>query len=97
MVGPFDEQFKIVGDFDWCIRAALISNNFVLSQKIAGVFRVDGKGLSAGGRIAHKVENNIVYLRHGILDKVVSVPHELMAPYNKEMIFSEGVSRPFKI
>lgn len=69
-VGPFDEQFKIVGDFDWCIRAAKISDKFTRSDKIAGVFgRYYGSNLS-GGNQRHVVENNIVYARHGVQDKI---------------------------
>lgn len=70
-VGPMDEQFKVVGDFDWCVRAAKLSDKFSLSEKIGGEFRVDGGGLSAGGRAAHFAENNIVYRRHGLKDKAV--------------------------
>lgn len=72
-VGPFDEQFKIVGDFDWCIRAAKVSDKFVRSDKIAGVFgRYYGSNLS-GGNERHVAENNLVYARHGVEDKIRSV------------------------
>ncbi|PIT88168.1 MAG: hypothetical protein COU29_04115 [Candidatus Magasanikbacteria bacterium CG10_big_fil_rev_8_21_14_0_10_36_32] len=70
-IGPFDEQFKVAGDFDWCVRATKISDKFSLSEKIGGEFRVDGGGLSAGGRAMHFAENNIVSRRHGMEDKVV--------------------------
>jgi hypothetical protein len=70
-MGPFDEQFKIVADFDWCVRAAKITDKFFLGKESAGVFRVDGKGLSSGGKPIHQAENNIVYRRHGVEDKIV--------------------------
>jgi len=68
-VGPFDENFKISGDLDWCIRAAKISGNFVLSKKNAGIFNVDGRGLSAGSNPFLVAENKIIYKRHGIQEK----------------------------
>ncbi len=95
-VGPFDEQFKIVGDFDWCVRAAKITDKFVLSDKIAGVFRVDkalgalgisGAGLSGGRANArHLAENNIVCVRHGIKDKIQPADENLMKEYNSDKI-----------
>lgn len=68
-VGPFDEQFKISGDLDWCVRAAKLFGKFVLSKKNAGIFNVDGRGLSAGANPLMAAENQIVYKRHGITDK----------------------------
>lgn len=72
-IGSFDEQFKIVGDFDWCIRAAKVSDKFARSDKIAGVFgRYYGSNLS-GGNERHAMENNLVYARHGVEDKIQPV------------------------
>ncbi|EKD23707.1 MAG: glycosyl transferase family 2 [uncultured bacterium] len=90
-VGPFDEQFKIVADFDWCIRAANKTNKFVLSKESAGIFRVDGNGLSSGGKPIHVAENNVVYLRHSVSDKLQEVDQNLMAPYKPESILHDGV------
>lgn len=90
LVGPFDEQFKIVGDFDWCIRAAKATDKFALSDKSAGVFRVDGGGLSAGGKPRHVAENNAVYERHGVSDKIVPADKEQAAKYDPKHIFFQG-------
>jgi len=68
-VGSFDEQFKIAGDFDWCIRAAKISE-FNLSREIAGEFAVYRASLSSGKNPLREVENNIIYRRYNILDKI---------------------------
>ena len=89
-IGPFDEQFKIVGDFDWCIRAAKHTDAFALSKESAGVFRVDGTGLSSGGKPIHVAENNIVYTRYGIDDKLEEVDPELMKPYKANSILHNG-------
>jgi len=89
-VGPFDEQLKIVGDFDWCVRAAKISEKFVLAKNSAGIFRVDGNGLSSGGKPIHVAENNIVYRRHNVLDKIVSVDAKLEEKYQIQSVFHKG-------
>ncbi|MFH1968369.1 MAG: glycosyltransferase family 2 protein [bacterium] len=68
-VGPFDEQFKISGDFDWCVHAAKISEKFVLSKKNAGIFNVDGRGLSSGVNPQLVAENKIICQRHNIINK----------------------------
>lgn len=79
-VGPFDEQFKIAGDFDWCVRSAQIGN-FVLSTKIAGVFKNAGTSLSGSKNPIHIAENNLVYLRNNIKDKILKVDASLESQY----------------
>lgn len=88
--GPFDEQFKIVGDFDWCVRAAKISNKFVLAKNNAGIFRVDGRGLSSGGKPIHVAENNVVFQRNNIINKMVPVDVELVKKYDPNQILFKG-------
>ena len=85
-VGPFDEQFKVVGDFDWCVRAAKISDKFVLSEKNGGVFRVDGGGLSAGGRKRHVLENNIVFARHKLPNQLNNFTEEEISKFKINQI-----------
>lgn len=86
-VGPFDEQFRIVGDFDWCIRAAKITDKFALSAKIAGIFRVDGQGLSGGrGNVRHIAENNVVCIRHNVREKIQPVDEKLMKDYDPNKV-----------
>ncbi len=93
-IGPFDEQFKIVGDFDWCIRAAKHTDAFSLSKESAGTFRVDGSGLSSGGKPIHVAENNIVYTRYGINDKIEQVDPGLMSTYKADSILHAGNHSP---
>lgn len=93
-VGPFDEQFKIVGDFDWCVRAAKISDKFILAKNSAGIFRVDGNGLSSGGKPIHVAENNIVLRRHNVPDKIMPVDSKLEEKYCVESIFYNGNYTP---
>lgn len=88
-VGPFDEQFKIAGDFDWCVRAAKVSD-FKLSKEIAGEFINEGVGLSGSKDLLHRIENNIIYKRHNIYDKIEKVDEELMAKYAVDKIYHRG-------
>jgi len=68
-VGLFDERFKIVGDFDWCIRAAKISE-LELSREIAGEFSVYRDSLSSGKNPLREAENNVIYQRYNIFHKI---------------------------
>ena len=82
-IGPFDEQFRIVGDFEWCVRAAKVTD-FHFARALGGAFIHDGTGLSARGNPRHPAENNIVYLRHGALDKLQPAHPALMRQYRVE-------------
>ena len=85
-VGPFDEQFKISGDFEWCIRAAKV-DEFKLSNKIAGEFSVFRGDLSSGRNPLREAENNIIYKRHKIFDKIQNIDEGLTTDYDVNKIF----------
>lgn len=89
-VGPFDEQLIIVSDFDWCVRAAKVSDKLVLARNSAGIFRVDGTGNSSGGKPIHVAENNIVLRRHNVPDKIMPVDSKLEEKYQVQFIFYKG-------
>jgi len=93
-VGPFDEQFKTVADFEWCVRAAKVTKKFVRAKQLIGSFRVDGRGVSAGGKPRHMAENNIVYIRHGQVNNTKLWPEteEYMKAYDPKKIFFQGQS-----
>jgi len=82
-VGRFDEQFRIVGDFDWCVRAT-DHCDFVRGRRTGGIFVRHPGGLSSSGHPLHACENNVVFLRHGILDRVAPAPRSLMRKYSLE-------------
>jgi len=65
----FDEQFRIVGDYDWQIRAAA-ATRFALGDCIGGVFQTDRRNLSSAGSAHHWVEQNIVYERHHMPERL---------------------------
>jgi len=91
-VGPFDEQFKIAGDFDWCVRAAKLPGNLVKAKSLAGEFRVDGGGLSAGGGMRQVVENNVIYRRCGFTHLIKQEDEELAKNYRLETILFNNQS-----
>ena len=68
-VGPFDKQFKIAGDFDWCTRAAKIGT-FAPSKEVGGLFTNNGTSLSGSKNKLQEVENNIVYTKNEVFDKI---------------------------
>lgn len=88
-VGPFDEQFKIAGDFEWCVRAAKVTE-FALSNRIAGEMIIDDTNLTGVGNPIHVAENNVIYLRNGVLDKLQDIDEKLMQGYSiDDMEFSK--------
>ncbi len=68
-VGPFDESFKIAGDFEWCVRAAQVSN-FIKSNEIGGEFKNNGRSLSGGRNFLHIEENDRIYKKFSVFDKL---------------------------
>lgn len=55
-VGPYDESFRIAGDFDWCVRAAKVTD-LVKSDVVAGVFEKREGTLSGGKNPLQEQEN----------------------------------------
>ncbi|MDR2385845.1 MAG: FkbM family methyltransferase [Tannerella sp.] len=68
IIGYYDEQFKCSADFDFQIRAAL-HFSFVKTEEPLGIY-LEGQPhkLSANGM--QELENNIIYLRYGVYDKI---------------------------
>ncbi len=89
-VGPFDEQFKIAGDFDWCVRATKFNAKMVKVKSIAGEFRVDGSGLSAGANKVVIAETNVVHRRFGVFDKLRPEDSAIAAKYQSDSILFRG-------
>ncbi len=87
-VGPFDEQFKIVGDFEWCVRAAK-SGRLKRVDCVAGVFYNYGTSLSGSKDCRHIAENNIVAARHGVLDKIMPIQDNFENDYEINKIISK--------
>ncbi len=94
-VGPFDEQFKIAGDFDWCARAVYKSEKFVKAKTLGGSFRVDGGGLSAGTNPRRVAENNIVYIRNRVWEKMQVAQDLIINEYRPKHMLLQGRYLPF--
>jgi hypothetical protein len=75
--GIFDENFKIAGDFEWCVRAAEITD-FCPGTQLAGRFILHGGNLSDTGSPLQVVEDNIVHLRHGAWARITPADPDLM-------------------
>jgi hypothetical protein len=83
-VGPFDSQFRIAGDFDWCARAAE-SLEFRLASEIGGTYVRHSRTLSGGSGFRQVAENNVVYVRSGAYDKLVQLPSGIMNQYKVDL------------
>jgi len=76
-VGYFDEQFKVVGDYDWFIRAGRKGIKFLSSFLLAGLYIKQGTALSGGSNnCIHKVENQVLYRRFNLRDKLEKLTSE---------------------
>lgn len=76
-VGAFDERFRIVGDWEWCIRATEHAE-FCPVELIAGYFILHGGNLSDTGNPLQLAEENVVHLLHGAYERVIPLEPELM-------------------
>ena len=56
-IGPYDETFRIAGDYDWCVRAAKVSNTLMKSEVNAGIFEKRAGTLSGGKNPLQEQEN----------------------------------------
>jgi hypothetical protein len=63
-VGPFDERFRISGDFDWCSRATAFTE-FCPLNVLAGTFYLHGSNLSDTGDPRQIAERNVAILKNG--------------------------------
>lgn len=86
--GPFDEQFHIVGDYDWQLRLA---PHVPLScgTHLGGVFLADGSNLSSTGSARLRVEQNVLFRRHGMSD-----PEWALDEAGKRLFASYDISSP---
>lgn len=93
--GPFDEQFHIVGDYDWQLRLAP-NVPLVRGQSLGGVFLSDGANLSSTGSDRLRVEQNVLFRRHHMAKPewpLDSVGARLLVEYDVERICFPGAAR----
>jgi len=61
VVGPFDEQFQVAGDLDWCARVVRATDRVEKGQGVGGVFADHGAGLSTS--LPRRVAREAVWIR----------------------------------
>lgn len=66
-IGFFDEQFQLVADFDFQIRAARTCN-IIKTNKIAGYYLEYVPEKLSSNSWAQNIERNVLYIRYGIFD-----------------------------
>jgi glycosyltransferase involved in cell wall biosynthesis len=76
-VGRFDDRFRIVGDWEWIVRA-LGKAKFCHSTVNAGAFYIHGGNLSNTGNHRELAEVAVVRLLHGMTGDLTPVPPEEM-------------------
>ncbi len=67
-IGFFDEQFRLVSDFDFQIRAAINNCIFVKCNNVLGAYLTLTPGKLSSNQSLQKKEQNALYLRYGIYD-----------------------------
>lgn len=77
-VGPFDEHFRIAGDFDWCARPAARAAAYCRGETLSGTFFLHETNLSGSRNPLESVEDNIVMLRQGLWGELVPAAPDLM-------------------
>jgi hypothetical protein len=76
-VGPFDEHFRVCGDFEWAHRALRLGH-FCPAQQVGGRFVVHGSNLSANTNPQKIVEENVIFLRYSLPDNLRPADPQLM-------------------
>lgn len=76
-VGCFDDRFRVVGDWEWIVRA-LGDAKFCHSTVNAGAFYIHGGNLSNTGNHRELAELAVVRLLHGMTDDLTPVPPDAM-------------------
>ncbi len=95
-IGYFDEQFKCVADFDFQIRVALKYTLYSVPKSLGVYLENDTNKISSNGLQIY--ENNIVYLRYGIYEKLVLnlIPHSIKR-YSVNSIINFNNTQPLDI
>lgn len=73
--GPFDERFRVSGDFDWCVRATEHTTPCP-GTSLAGSFNLHADNLSVDGK--NYAENNIVFIKSGRYDRLYPADPDTM-------------------
>lgn len=96
-IGYFDEQLKLVADFDFQIRAAINNCIFVKNRELLGCYlALIPSKLSSNQRLQKK-EQNVLFLRYGIYDYLNWIYWMAALKYEITKIFSYQKDQPLSI
>jgi glycosyltransferase involved in cell wall biosynthesis len=88
-VGYYDEQFRCVADFDFQIRTALHFPMIKVKEPL-GIYLED-QPHKISNNSAQVLENNIVYLRYGVYEKIqLQVLQRSVATYKRDQFLFYG-------
>jgi hypothetical protein len=76
-IGPFDERFRIAGDFEWCARAT-DHIPFCPIDQLGGAFYLHGENLSDSGNPLQMAEDNVIHLLRGQYQWLTPTDPDLM-------------------
>jgi hypothetical protein len=91
-LGPFDEQFHIVGDFDWQLRVVPHAG-LVWGQRLGGAFYADDTSLSNSGSQRLLVEHNVLTRRYEMDRPLLPLDHRgegLLSAYRVSQMAADG-------
>jgi GT2 family glycosyltransferase len=89
-VGYYDEQFRSSGDFDFQIRTAMRYPLVKVEQPL-GVYLENQPHKISSSSSTQILENNIVYLRYGVFEKIqFQLLPKAVAVYNKDQFLYQG-------
>jgi hypothetical protein len=91
-LGPFDEQFHIVGDFDWQLRV-VPHTGLVWGQRLGGAFFADDTTLSNSGSQRLLAEHNVLIRRYEIDRPLLQLDHRgerLLSAYRIPQAATDG-------
>jgi glycosyltransferase involved in cell wall biosynthesis len=95
-MGYFDEQFKLVADYDFQIRVA-INGCLVKSDGILGYYLEHVPGKLSANSFLQKKEQNVVYLRYGIYDLINWVYWRVVFKYKINEVFFNNKMHPLSV
>jgi len=77
IVGKFDERLKIIGDYEWLVRAVLKDIVFKKVNLSSGLFFIHDSNISGSNKQRHIIELEFVYRKYSI-DKSYSLTDDDM-------------------
>ena len=71
--GEFDPNFRVSGEFEWCMRDAVRQSKIGYGEQIAGTFYLHGNNITQSSGSLEWIVYNISLLRHQVYDSLYPV------------------------